>query len=256
MNPNSARQRVPSPSELLQDMDRSRIDREWQMTNTLWALVQRIAALVMLILGSPLLLLLYLPVRLSAKAPFFFRQERPGFMGKSFRILKITTMCAGSENVSAFEHGVQLNDPSVTRIGRILRDTKLDEMPQLWNVFCGDMEFVGPRPIAPGLNAMLSERIPGFSARYLVKPGLTNIGQVCVLENALGDDTLDDWKVRFEGEEHYIQNKSVSYDLILILMTVVFVMRKAFWRLLGRQPEAAPKEQPATAATTEETRVS
>ncbi len=256
MTQNSDRQRVPSPSELLQDMDRSRIDREWQMTNTLWAFVQRIVALVTLILASPLLLLLYLPVRLSAKAPFFFRQDRPGFMGKSFRIVKITTMRAGSENVSAFEQGVQLNDPSVTRIGRILRDTKLDELPQLWNVFCGDMEFVGPRPIALGLHAMLSERIPGFSARYLVKPGLTNIGQVCVLENALGDDTLKDWKLRFEGEEHYIQNKSVSYDLILIFMTVVFVMRKAFWRLLGRKADSAQDAQPATAAASEETEVS
>ncbi|MFT5289286.1 MAG: lipopolysaccharide/colanic/teichoic acid biosynthesis glycosyltransferase [Planctomycetota bacterium] len=256
MNSNSDGQRVPSPSELLQDMDRSRIDREWQMTNTLWAFTQRLVALVMLVLASPLLLVLYLPVRLNAKAPFFFRQERPGFMGKSFRIVKITTMRAGSENVSAFEHGVQLNDPSVTRIGRILRDTKLDELPQLWNVICGDMEFVGPRPIAPGLNAMLSERIPGFSARYLVKPGLTNIGQVCVLENALGDDTLEDWKQRFEGEEHYIQNKSVSYDLILIFMTVVFVTRKAFWGLLGRKAAPVQETLSPSVAASEETEIS
>lgn len=244
MSNGSERARVPSPSELLQGMDRSQIDREWQMTNTLWAFTQRVLALLMLIAFSPLLLVLYLPVRISAKRPFFFRQERPGFMGKPFRIVKITTMRAGSENVGAFEKGVKLSDPSVTRIGRVLRDTKLDELPQLWNVVRGEMELVGPRPIAPGLHTMLSERIPNFNTRYLVKPGLTNIGQVCVLENAVGDDTLDDWKVRFEGEEHYIRNKSVSYDLILIAMTVVFVLRKGLWRLLGRKP-AEPEALPA-----------
>ena len=241
MSTTTERQRIPSPSELLQEMDRSRIDREWQATNTLWAFTQRVMALVLLILSLPLLLVLYLPVRLSSKAPFFFRQERPGFMGKPFRIVKITSMRAGSEKVGEFEKGVRLTDPSVTWIGRILRDTKLDELPQLWNVVRGEMEFVGPRPIAPALHNMLSERIPRFSTRYLVKPGLTNIGQVCVLENAVGDETLEDWKVRFEGEEHYIRNKSVSYDLILICMTVVFVTRKALWRLLGRKAEAPPQ---------------
>lgn len=234
---------VPSPSELLQGMDRSRIDREWQMTNTLWAFVQRVVAALLLLLSLPFLLILYVPVRLSSRAPFLFRQERPGFMGKPFRIVKITTMRAGSDKVDHFERGVRIDDPSVTRIGRFLRDTKLDEVPQLWNILRGEMEFVGPRPIAPGLNRMLSERIPGFNNRYLVKPGLTNIGQVCVLENALGEDTLDDWKLRFEGEEHYIRFKSVSYDLILIGMTIVFVLRKGFRRLFGSR-------RPATAGAT------
>ena len=218
----------------LEGVDVSRIHREWQLTNTLWALAQRFVALVLLALALPLLAVLYLPVRISSRAPFFFRQKRPGFMGREFEIVKITTMRAGSDKVSSYEKGVAIDDPNITRIGRLLRDTKLDELPQLWNVVCGDMEFVGPRPIAPGLDRMLSERIPGFNNRYLVKPGLTNISQVSVLENALGDKTLEDWRQRFEGEVHYIDNKSVSYDLILILMTALFMWRKAFRRLLGR----------------------
>lgn len=215
----------------LEGADPSRIHREWQLTNTLWALTQRLVACGLLLLALPLLAVLYLPVRLSSRAPFFFRQRRPGFMGREFRIIKITTMRAGSDKVSSYEKGVAIDDPNVTWIGRFLRDTKIDELPQLWNVVCGDMEFVGPRPIAPGLDRMLSEEIPGFNNRYLVKPGLTNISQVSVLENALGAKTIEDWRLRYEGEEHYIRHKSVSYDLILILMTTLFMYKKAFQRV-------------------------
>ncbi|NOT31265.1 MAG: sugar transferase [Planctomycetes bacterium] len=211
----------------LAGVDPARVHREWQMTNTLWAQSQRLVALLLLVLLLPLMLVLYLPVRLSARAPFFFRQKRPGFMGRDFTIWKITTMRQGSDKVAKYEKGVTIDDPNVTRIGRFLRDTKVDELPQLLNIVRGEMEFVGPRPIAPGLNRMLSAAIPGFNHRYLVKPGLTNVSQVSVLENAVGDKAIEDWKLRFEGEEHYIRNKSVSYDLILIALTSVFVLRKA-----------------------------
>ena len=220
----------------LEGVEHARIHREWQTTNTLWALIQRCVALGMLLACTPLLVVLYLPVRLSARAPFFFRQERRGFMGQSFHIVKITTMRAGSDKNRAYEKGVSLSDPNVTWIGRILRDLKIDELPQLWNIVRGDMEFVGPRPIAPGLDEMLAREIPGFNHRYLVKPGLTNVGQVSVLENALGDATLVDWKQRFEGEEHYINNKSIFYDLLLIAMTALFMLRKAFKRG-GKEPK-------------------
>lgn len=230
----------------LEGVDPARVHREWQVTNTLWALFQRFAALVLLILAVPLMLVLYLPVRLSARAPFFFRQKRPGFMGREFTIWKITTMRQGSDKVAKYEKGVTIDDPNVTRIGRILRDMKLDELPQLLNVVRGEMEFVGPRPIAPGLNRMLAAEIPGFNHRYLVKPGLTNVSQVSVLENAIGDKTVEDWRLRFEGEEHYIRNKSVSYDLILICLTAVFVLRKALRRLFHRRKPAGALVQMPT----------
>lgn len=218
----------------LEGVDPARVHREWQVTNTLWALAQRLIAVLMLVLALPLMVVLYLPVRLSARAPFFFRQRRPGFMGREFAIWKITTMRKGSDKVAKYEKGVTLDDPNVTWIGRILRDTKLDELPQLLNVVRGEMELVGPRPIAPGLNALLVREIPGFNHRYLVKPGLTNVSQVSVLENAVDDKTVADWRRRFEGEEHYIKNKSVSYDLILIALTVVFMLRKVWRRVFRR----------------------
>jgi lipopolysaccharide/colanic/teichoic acid biosynthesis glycosyltransferase len=220
----------------LEGTDPSRIHREWQVTNTMWAAIQRLSALLLLIASLPLLAVLYLPVRISSRAPFLYRQVRPGFMGRPFTIHKITTMRKGSDRNTAYEKGVALHDPNVTRIGRILRDTKLDELPQLWNVVRGQMEFVGPRPIAPGLHDLLAREIPGFNNRYLVKPGLTNISQVSVLDNAIGEEAIRDWKQRFEGEEHYINNKSVFYDLILICMTVVYMIRKLLRRAFRRQP--------------------
>ncbi len=234
----------------LDGVDPARVHREWQATNTLWALLQRGVAFLLLVLALPLMFVLYLPVRLSARAPFFFRQKRPGFMGRDFTIWKITTMRSGSDKVAKYEKGVTIDDPNVTRIGRFLRDMKIDELPQLLNVVRGEMEFVGPRPIAPGLNRMLCAEIPGFNHRYLVKPGLTNVSQVSVLENALGDKTLADWKLRFEGEQHYIRNKSVSYDLILIALTSVFVLRKALRRIFRRTPRRAGElvRMPATSS--------
>jgi lipopolysaccharide/colanic/teichoic acid biosynthesis glycosyltransferase len=242
----------------LEGVDPARVHREWQVTNTLWALAQRFVALLMLILAMPLMLLLYAPVRFSARAPFFFRQKRPGFMGREFTIWKITTMRSGSDKVAKYEKGVTLDDPNVTRIGRFLRDTKLDELPQLINVVRGEMEFVGPRPIAPGLNRMLCAAIPGFNHRYLVKPGLTNVSQVSVLENAIGDKTVEDWRLRFEGEAHYIRNKSVSYDLILIALTVVFVLRKALRRVFGlrRRPAGHLRHMPPRTDVTKQRRES
>jgi len=214
----------------LEGVDVSYIHREWQLTNTLWALTQRFISLVLLILSLPIFLVIYLPVRISSRGSFLYRQMRPGFMGREFEIVKVRTMRVNSDQDASLQKGVARNHPAVTRIGSFLRETKIDELPQLWNVCKGDMEFVGPRPIAPGLNEMLAKHIPGFNRRYLVKPGLTNISQVSVVENALGDKTIEDWKLRFEGEEHYIANKSISYDLILIAMTTIFMLRKAFRR--------------------------
>jgi lipopolysaccharide/colanic/teichoic acid biosynthesis glycosyltransferase len=222
----------------LEGIDVAHIHREWQLTNTLWALIQRTLAFLLLLACLPLFVLLYVPVRWSSRGSFFYRQARPGFMGREFVIVKIRTMRVNSDRDASLQKGVAVRDPNVTWIGRFLRDSKIDELPQLWNVMIGDMELVGPRPIAFGLHEMLVKEIPGFNERYLVKPGLTNIGQVSVLENALGADTVEDWRVRFEGELHYIRHKSVSYDLILIAMTGVFIVRKA-WRSIFERPGSA-----------------
>ena len=141
----------------LEGVDSSRIHREWQLTNTLWALVQRSVALLLLILSLPLFLVFYVPVRLSSGGSFLYKQKRPGFMGRDFTLYKVRSMCVGADKNTEYQKGVAIDDPNVTRVGRFLRDTKIDELPQLWNVVLGHMEFVGPRPIAPRLHEMLAD---------------------------------------------------------------------------------------------------
>jgi lipopolysaccharide/colanic/teichoic acid biosynthesis glycosyltransferase len=139
-------------------------------------------------------------------------------------------MVQGSDRDVRNAMAVQSNSAQVTKVGKILRDLKIDELPQLWNVAIGQMELVGPRPIAIPLHERLLAEIPGFAARTTVRPGLTNLGQVTILDNQEASRLKEDWKTRFEGECHYLQNKSVSYDIVLLVLTVVFIIRKALRR--------------------------
>jgi lipopolysaccharide/colanic/teichoic acid biosynthesis glycosyltransferase len=205
-------------------------------------------ALTLLLCLLPLFLVLYFAVRLTSRGPFLYSQYRPGLGGTLFRIWKIRTMAQGSDKDPANALAVQKGNPQVTAVGRLLRDLKIDELPQLWNVVCGQMELVGPRPIAVELHAKLLDEIPGFSARTTVHPGLTNLGQITILDNQAASRLKEDWKTRFEGECHYLQNKSVSYDVVLLFLTAVFVLRKLLNRLRRRNSSLAPTLLPAVPA--------
>jgi len=205
------------------------IDIAVRPTTLAWALGQRAVALLGCIALSPLLLVMLVFVKATSRGPFLFAQERPGYRGKRFRLLKVRTMEPGAEARTAL--GTSRSDPQITRVGRVLRDLKLDELPQLWNVVRGDMELVGPRPLPLDLHEELRANIPGFDLRYAVKPGLTNVSQVAVLDNKLGPHLVEDWKIRFEGELHYLKNKSFTYDVVVLVMTAVFVLRKLALRV-------------------------
>ncbi len=215
----------------------------------IWIAIERVLAVLALICLLPLFAVLYCAVRLTSRGPFLYSQFRPGRGGQPFKIWKIRTMAVGSDRDVANAMAVQKNNPQVTRVGQILRELKIDELPQLWNVVCGQMELVGPRPIAAALHERLLKDIPGFSARTTVRPGLTNLGQITILDNQAASRVKEDWNVRFEGECHYLQNKSVHYDVILLVLTVVFILRKIFSRLRRKRTTLTPAEQaPATAA--------
>jgi lipopolysaccharide/colanic/teichoic acid biosynthesis glycosyltransferase len=186
-----------------------------------WA---RALALLVLFILSPALLLLGLVVRLDSRGPVLFRQRRMGYGGKAFTVWKIRTMTTGSERATAL--GTRGDGSHVTRVGRVLRKLKLDELPQLWNVVQGEMAFIGPRPIPIALYEELCRHIPDFPLRNSVPPGLTNLSQISLADNKLGDELLDDWRLRFEGELHYIRNKNPWYDLTILLMTGLFVLRR------------------------------
>lgn len=197
----------------------------------LWQLLQQVAAGLTLLISTPLLIALYVLVKVDSRGPFLYFQQRPGHLGRRFTACKIRTMTVGADRNPMLARAVTSASPEVTRVGRFLRDLKLDELPQLWNILRGDMVFVGPRPIAPGLQEFLESRIPGFAARLSVPPGLTSLGQVCIEENESVERVVEDWSVRFEAERHYLAHRSVAYDLVIIGMTIGYVLRKVLRRL-------------------------
>lgn len=193
----------------------------------IWDWIQRILASITLLLLLPVLLFIGIMVRLTSAGPALYTQHRPGYLGYPFKIYKFRTMTVGSDADPSMGLAVPRQSSRVTGIGKVLRKLKLDELPQLWNIVKGEMVFVGPRPIAQVLHDRLLTEIPNFGKRYLVKPGLTNVAQVTIMENLPADMVVDDWQVRFEAEYHYVQRKSVAYDIVVIALTILFILRKA-----------------------------
>ena len=203
-----------------------------------WYFIQRCLAALMLLALSPLLLVLAAVVKATSRGPVLYSQSRPGLGGQPIQVWKFRTMKPGSDRDPTKARAVTSRDPQVTAIGRILRNLKLDELPQLWNVVRGDMAIVGPRPIAFSLFEELCVAIPGFERRLHVRPGLTNVGQVCIEENAGQEHVIDDWKLRFEAEQHHLMLHSPQYDLVVIGMTAVYIAAKLGRALRGRRIKA------------------
>lgn len=192
-----------------------------------WDFAQRVVAALLLLMLIPVFVLIALVIKLTSRGPVLYTQTRPGYLEHTFKIYKFRTMTVGSDQDTSMGLTVPKNSSKVTAIGRFLRKVKLDELPQLWNVIKGEMALVGPRPIAQVLHERLMAEIPGFGRRYLVKPGLTNVAQVTIMDNLPAEQVVEDWKLRFEAEYHYVMRKSMSYDIVVMLLTVVFIIRKA-----------------------------
>jgi lipopolysaccharide/colanic/teichoic acid biosynthesis glycosyltransferase len=190
--------------------------------------IQRAIAFVMLVALLPVFAVLFVFVKLDTRGPFIFKQKRPGYMGQTFTAFKIRSMSMGSERTTRL--GVTQSDPLITRVGWILRATKLDEIPQLMNIIKGEMCFVGPRPIPVALDRELRSLIPGFELRYTVPPGITSLAQICVNDNGLNEHLEHDWRDRFEAEVHYTRMRCAWYDLCVIAMTVMYIIRKVVLR--------------------------
>jgi Undecaprenyl-phosphate glucose phosphotransferase len=175
-----------------------------------------ICATIGLILLMPLFLLVSIAIKLDSPGPIFFRQERHGFNNDKIRVLKLrsmTTMEDGDNFTQATE-----NDPRVTRVGRIIRATNIDELPQLINVILGEMSIVGPRPHATAHNALFNNMIGRFSRRHNVRPGITGWAQVNGYRGAT--DTFEKMKQRIEYDVYYVDNWSFLFDVKIILMTL------------------------------------
>jgi Undecaprenyl-phosphate glucose phosphotransferase len=172
-----------------------------------------LSAAALLVLALPLAILAAL-VKLTSRGPVLYRQDRMGLDGKSFSILKFRSMNDNAERETG-PVWAQRNDPRVTRLGAFLRRSNLDELPQLWNVLCGDMSIVGPRPERPHFVEQFKHRIPQYMLRHKVKAGLTGWAQV---NGWRGNTPLEK---RIEYDLYYIENWSVRLDLKIIWLTVI-----------------------------------
>jgi sugar transferase (PEP-CTERM system associated) len=168
-----------------------------------------------LLISSPLFPILAILIKLDSPGPVFFKQLRVGEMENEFYVYKFRTMAHDAEkNTGAV--WAQLNDPRVTRIGQFMRKTRLDEIPQLINVFNGEMSLIGPRPERMAFVERLKESIPFYSTRHLIKPGVTGWAQVCYPYGASDEDALE--KLRYDL--YYIKNYSIWLDFKIIFDTI------------------------------------
>ncbi len=171
-----------------------------------------------ILITSPIMLLAAIAVRLSSKGPAIFRQQRVGEHGKLFTVYKFRSMYEGSDKVklTPAEH----EDPRVTRVGKWLRRTRVDELPQLFNIVKGDMAFVGPRPFVPDQEEECAAQIPYYRERWLVKPGATGWAQINRGYNA----TLEDNREKLAYDLFYIKNVSFGLDLFIMFSTIKILL--------------------------------
>jgi lipopolysaccharide/colanic/teichoic acid biosynthesis glycosyltransferase len=160
-----------------------------------------------------------LAVKLTSPGPVLYRQKRVGRYGVLFDCYKFRTMRADAE-AEAGPTWAGDDDPRTTLVGRVLRRTRLDEIPQLWNVLRGDMGFVGPRPERPEFVEWLSREIPYYHLRHIVRPGITGWAQVRYQYGA----SLEESKEKLRYDLYYIKNISLSLDLLIVLHTVKIVL--------------------------------
>ena len=185
---------------------------------------KRIMDIGLVVMVSPLALglsaLVALVIKLAEhRAPVFYSQERVGRFGRIFRIHKFRTMKEGAEAAQGAVWSVE-NDPRVTWVGRSLRKYRLDELPQLWNIFTGEMSLVGPRPERPEIVEKLEKVIPYYRERENIPPGLTGWAQIRYPYGA----TMEDSRAKLEFDLYYLQNLSIAFDIRIILRTLRIVL--------------------------------
>lgn len=184
-------------------------------------LMDVVAASILLVLLSPLLLLVALAIRVESRGPVIFRQTRTGCKGGTFQIYKLRTMTVLEDGPDVRQ--VTANDARVTKLGHILRKTSIDELPQLLNVILGDMSLVGPRPHALAHDRAYGSSIEFYTQRFVVPPGITGLAQVSGCRGEIRE--LDDMRRRVEYDLAYIENQSVLLDLHILLRTVRLILR-------------------------------
>jgi len=191
--------------------------------STPFIVIRRVVSVIISLLGLTLALPLFpfivLAIRLDSKGPVFYTQARVGKAGRVFNVVKFRTMRQDAEAANGPQWAGD-HDPRVTRVGKFLRVSRLDEIPQLWCVLKGDMAFVGPRPERPEFIEWLSKEIPYYGVRHMVRPGLTGWAQVKYKYGS----TVADAREKLQYDLFYIKNASIGLDLLIMFLTVKTVL--------------------------------
>ena len=177
-----------------------------------------IASSLLLVLTAPVIVIFALLVKLDSRGPAFFRQVRVGLYGQPFELIKLRSMRTDAEAAGA--QWASKDDPRVTRIGRFIRKTRIDELPQTWSVLKGEMSFVGPRPERPEFVSGLEEELPYYAERHMVKPGITGWAQINYPYGA----SMEDSRHKLEYDLYYAKNYTPFLDLLILLQTIRVVL--------------------------------
>ncbi|HEY7475851.1 MAG TPA: exopolysaccharide biosynthesis polyprenyl glycosylphosphotransferase, partial [Vicinamibacterales bacterium] len=175
-----------------------------------------------LVLGLPIMAAVGLAIKLTSKGTILYHQRRVGRLGRVFVVHKFRTMVADAEAATGPVWASKAGDARVTPIGRWLRRTRLDEMPQFWNVLKGEMSLVGPRPERPEFVEDLTHIIPYYGQRHVVRPGVTGWAQVRYTYGASTEDALQ----KLQYDLYYIKNSSIALDSFIIFDTIKTVIRR------------------------------
>ena len=190
---------------------------------TLRTVVKRVfdivSATILLVLTAPVMLVTAILIRLESAGPVLYRQERVGQNGRPFFVNKFRSMRTDAEK-DGKPRWASANDDRITRVGRIIRRTRIDELPQLFNVLSGEMSLVGPRPERPYFVEQLTQQIPFFAVRHSVKPGLTGWAQVRYAYGA----TVEDSQEKLQYDLYYVKNHTLFLDLVVLFETVGVVL--------------------------------
>lgn len=178
-----------------------------------------VSALTLIILSSPLMLLTVVAIKLESSGPVLYRQERVGQFGKVFRVVKFRSMRTDAEK-DGVPRWASVGDSRVTRVGRVIRKIRVDELPQLFSVLAGSMSMVGPRPERPYFVDQLTQEIPFYAVRHSVKPGVTGWAQVSYQYGASREDTVE----KLQYDLYYVKNHSLFLDLVILFQTVGVVL--------------------------------
>ncbi len=192
--------------------------RQARISGITRSVVHRLVALMGAVLSLPIVLLTAVLIKLDSRGPVFYQQERVGKNGRPFTLLKFRSMRVDAEEAGPV--WASKDDDRATRLGRIIRKIRVDEIPQFWNILRGEMNFVGPRPERPHFVAQLAQEIPYYEQRHLIPPGLTGWAQIKYAYGA----SIEDARQKLQYDLYYVKNQSLILDAIVLFETIKIIL--------------------------------